>query len=482
MTEFARSTPTRSLRAELEPVPWQVWRLAFVVVLGSFMSTLASSLINVGVKTIAGSFHSPLTEAQWLSSAYIVAFAAAVPLSAWISRRIGAGRLWLFALTGFVTASGLCAIAPSLPVLIGLRAVQGCTGALLLPTGQTIIGHAAGPQRMGRVLNMTKIVSVLGPAAGPALGGLLIGDLSWHWLFLVNLPVGVVALVLGLRLVPRGEPERDRRFDVLGFVLIASGLPLILYGITAISRVNGSTDPVALGTLTGGVIALALFIWRSLAVDHPLLDLRLFTNRIYTAAISSVFFTGAALLGTLILLPLYWQLLRGQSVIDTGQLLFAVGGGTALSMPIGGTLTDRIGGGLISIAGLVLSVATVVPMLFLPAYAAFPLVLALQAITGFGLGLAAMPALAVAYKTVPEDRLHDATAEANIIQRVGGSIGTALLVVILERRGAPTVASFHTAFTWLTLVSILALGLAGWLTIEEARLRNRTRTPERIGQ
>ncbi|WP_158607531.1 DHA2 family efflux MFS transporter permease subunit [Flexivirga caeni] len=474
MTTASRSQPHAGTRAELEPVPWEVWRLAFVVVIGSFMSTLASSLINVGVKSIARSFHAPLTQTQWLSSGYIIAFAAAVPLTAWVSRRVGAGRLWLLALTAFVIASGLCAIAPNLPVLIGLRAVQGCTGALLLPAGQTIIGQAAGPERMGRVLNMTKIVSVLGPAAGPALGGLLIGDLSWHWLFLVNLPVGALAITLGLRLVPRGTPQHGRPFDILGFALIASGLPLVLYGITVISRAGGLTDPVALGTLTGGLVALGLFIGRSLTADHPLLDLRLFTNRIYTAAISSVFFTGAALLGTLILLPLYWQILRGQGVIDTGLLMFAVGGGTAISMPLGGALTDRTGGGPISIVGLALSIAGVAPMVFLPADTVFPLVLALQAMTGFGLGLAAMPALAVAYKTVPRDRLPDATSQANIIQRVGGSLGTALLVIMLERSGAPNVASFHTTFTWLTAASIIALGLAGWLTLEEARRRSKT--------
>jgi EmrB/QacA subfamily drug resistance transporter len=418
-----------------------------------------------------------LADAQWLSSAYVIAFAAALPLSAWLSRRVGAGRLWLFALAGFVIASALCAAASDLPVLIALRIVQGLTGAMLVPTGQTIIGQAAGPQRMGRVLNITKIVAVLAPAIGPALGGLIVSDLSWHWLFLVNVPVGVLAIVLGLRLVPRGTPDHDRTFDLPGFALIASGLPLTLYGITTISRAGALADPAALGTLIPGIVALALFIWRSLAVAHPLLDLRLFTNRIYTAATASVFFTAASLLGVLILLPLYYQLLRGQSVIDTGLLMIAIGAGTAISMPLGGTLTDRIGGGLISVAGLALTAASVLPMAFLPADTVFPVLLILQAVTGFGLGLAAMPALSVAYKTVPHNRLPDATAEANIIRQVGGSTGVALLVVLLERNGTPTIAAFHTTFTWLTAATIIALALATWLAIEEARRARRLAAP-----
>lgn len=473
MADTARPTRVRAVRAELEPVPWQVWRLAVVVVLGSFMSTLDSSLINVGLNTITGFFHASLTNGQWLSSAYIIAFAAALPVSAWVSRRIGAGRLWLYALTAFVIASALCAVAPNLPALVVLRVVQGLAGAMLVPTGQTIIGHAAGPHRMGRVLNITKLVAVLAPTLGPALGGLIISDLSWHWLFLVNVPVGAVALILGLRLVPRGTPEHERRFDTLGFALIAVGLPLTVYGITAIGRAGALTDPTVLGILVPGIIALALFTWRSLAVAHPLLNLRLFANRVYAAATASVFFTAATLFGALILLPLYYQLLRGQDVIDTGLLMFAVGAGTAVSMPLGGTLTDRVGGGGISIVGLALSAASILPMTFLPADAAFPLLLALQAITGFGLGLAAMPALSVAYKTVPHDQLPDATSEANIIQRVGGSIGTALLVVLLAGHGTPDIAAFQTTFAWLTAACVIALALAVWLAIEEAGHRRR---------
>lgn len=481
---MARSVRSRQVQAEaaVPPVPWQVWRLAIVVVLGSFMSTLDSSLVNVGLDTISRSLHASLTSAQWLSSGYVVAFAAALPLNAWLSRRIGSGRLWLTALAGFVAASALCAAAPNLPALIAFRVVQGLTGAMLVPTGQTIIGQVAGPERMGRVLNVTKIVVILAPAIGPTIGGLLITGLSWRWLFLVNVPVGAVAVLMGVRLVPRGTPTRGRRFDALGFVLVAAGLPLVLRGITGFGRAGSLADSAVLATLAPGLAALALFVWRSLTIAHPLLDLRLFTNRVYSAATASVFFTGAALLGTLILLPLYYQQLRGQSVIGTGLLMLAVGGGTAVSMPFGGVLTDRIGGGLISMAGLALSTAGILPLAFLPADTSLVLAGALQAVTGFGLGLAAMPALSVAYKTVPRDRLPDATSEANIIQRVGGSTGTALLVVLLERDGTPTVGAFHTTFGWLAASCVVALLLAAWLTVEEARRRRARTAPDNAAQ
>ena len=470
------TSPSIARPVPLTKVPIEVWRVASVITIGSFMSTLSSSLVNVGLKTIGQDLGAPLSQAQWVASGYLIAFAAFLPFTAWVSRRLGPGRLWLFALAGFTTTSALCVLAPNLWALVGLRMLQGMTGAMLVPTGQTVVGHLAGPERMGRVLNSMKIVSVLGPVIGPTVGGLLIGGLSWRWLFLVNVPVGALALLAGLRVVPRGEPVTGRRFDGPGFALVAVCLPLTIYGLTEITQAHGITDPKVLATLLPGLVLLALFVRHSLTTATPVLDLRLFGNRVYTAAVTSVFFTGAALLGTMVLFPLYFQLLRHESVIRTGLLMLAVGGGTALSMPFGGVLTDKIGGGIITMAGLMASAASVVPLVFLGQHVSLVLVEALQVVTGFGLGIAAMPALSVAYATVPRDRLPDATSEATIIQRIGGSIGTTTLVVVLGSTAAPTIHSFHTACMWLTGATLVAFVLAVWLTTEERR-RRRTLQP-----
>ncbi|MEW1863574.1 multidrug efflux MFS transporter [Streptomyces sp. NBC_00669] len=473
MTSTTQSSPRPP--DTLPKVPAEVWRVAAVVITGSFMSTLGSSLVNVGLKTIAGVLHAPLSNAQWVATGYLIAFAAALPVTAWLSRRMGAGRLWLCALAGFTVASAACSLAPNLGALIALRAVQGLCGALLVPTGQTVIGEIAGPERMGRVLNATKIVVVLGPVIGPTIGGLLIRSLSWHWLFLVNVPVGVVALALGSRLVPRGVPTKGRPFDFGGFLLIAAGLPLVLYGITIAER-QGLTDTRVLATLLSGIVAMALFAWRSLTVDTPVLDLRLFRNRVYTAATTSVFFTGAALLGTMILLPLYYQLIRHEGVVTSGLLMLGIGCGSALSMPFGGPITDRVGGGIVSAAGLTLSLAGVLPMAFLDARTGYLILLPLQAAVGFGLGLSAMPSLSVAYATVPRERLPDATSEANIIQRVGGAVGTAVLVMVLETNGTATDSSFHRACFWLAGAVFIALCQSLWLTKVESSRRKQELT------
>lgn len=466
------ATPVSSRPPSLEAIPAEVWRVAWVIVFGAFMASLDTSLVNIGLTTISGDLHGSLSSVQWVTSGYLIALAGALPACAWLGRHLGAGRLWLWALVGFTVTSGLCAAAPDLPALIVLRIAQGATGGLLVPSGQAVLGRVAGPSRIGRVMNTAGIAVVLAPAVGPTIGGLLIHSLSWRWLFLVNVPVGLVAFTLGLRHVPRGERGAAGPFDLTGFLLVVAGLPLLTYGITAASQ-HGTLGAVpVLATLLPGVLALAVFAWWSLHRRHPLLNLRLFTNQVYSAATTSVFFTGAALFGGMIVLPLYYELYRHQGVVATGLLLFAYGGGAAVSMRLGGRLTDRLGGGVTALAGLAITVATTVPFAFLDAHANLVGIEALQFFRGIGISLAGVPTMSAAYAAVAKDHLPDATAQVNILQRVGGALGSALFVVILQRHGGSTTAAFHTTFWWLTATAVLAL-------ITSARLAAKQRRPSR---
>jgi EmrB/QacA subfamily drug resistance transporter len=452
--------PTTALPA----VPGEVWRIAIVIVLGGFMAQLDSSLVNVGIATISRQLSASLDTTQWISSGYLLALAAGLPVCGWLSRRAGTGRLWLGALAAFTLLSGLCACAPDIAVLIVLRIAQGVAGGLLVPAGQTVIGQAAGPQRMGRVMSTVGIAVVIGPALGPALGGLLIAHLSWRWLFLVNLPIGAVALLLGRRMIPRGDRQSGQRFDVGGFVLIAFGLPALTYGLSQAGHAGAATVSIAVPTALGAV-ALIIFGWRSLRQRRPLLDLRLFANRVFGAAACLCLFSGAALFGGLIILPLYFQILRGDGVIGTGVAMMAFGIGSAVMMPLSGRLTDRIGGGIASIVGLTVSALAIAPFVFLGAAASMILIEALLALLGVGIALAVMPAVITAYATVAREQLPDATAQINIVQRLGGAIGGALFVALLgTATGAPAkLGAFHTAFAWLTGATVLALAAAVWL-------------------
>lgn len=459
----------------VEAIPAKVWGVAAVITFGAFMSGLDTSLVNVGLDTIGRDLHASLVATQWITSAYLLALSGALPASGWLSRRVGAGRLWLWSLAGFTIASGLCALAPSIDLLVVCRVGQGIAGGLLVSTGITVLADVAGPGRMGRILAITGVPTVLAPALGPTVGALLIAQLSWPWLFVINLPIGAVAVVLGLRYVPRGDRSAATPIDLPGLVLVAAGLPMLTYAITEAAQQQSLTAPGALGPLLAGAVVLAVFARRSLRRRFPLLDLRLFTNRVYTAAAAQMVFGGAALFGGQIVMPLYFQLQRSQPIVDTGLLLLPFGLGAAATFPVAGRLTDRYGGGRVAAAGLAVTAAVTIPMALIGPDANLLGVEALQVLRGIGLALAGAPVVAAAMATVTKNQRADASAVINIASRVGGALGSALLVVILTNNlphaAATTVtaAAFHTTFWWLAAASVAALAAAGWLVVEQRR-------------
>lgn len=189
----------------LEPIPARVWRVAGVVVFGAVMSMLDTSLVNIGLNSIATDLGAALDSAQWIASGYLLALAVTLPLCGWLGRQFGMDRVWLTALAGFTITSALCALAPNIGWLIGFRIAQGLAAGLLVPAGQTLLGQVAGPQRLGRVMSVVGIAVVAAPAIGPTVGGVMLANLDWEWLFLINIPFGLVAFVLGRRVLPRGK-------------------------------------------------------------------------------------------------------------------------------------------------------------------------------------------------------------------------------------------------------------------------------------
>jgi EmrB/QacA subfamily drug resistance transporter len=345
---------------------------------------------------------------------------------------------------------------------------------MLVPAGQIMLARAAGPSRMGRVMSTVGIAVVLAPVIGPVAGGLLIA-VSWRWLFLINVPVGLAGLLAGRRVLPvDGERQPAGRLDVPGLLLAAGGLALLTYGITDASR-RGSVTllPVAL-TVVGGAAALVLFVLRSRAIPAPLVQLSLWRNRAFTTSAIVAFFGGAALFGGLVIVPLYFELLRGQGTVATGLLLIGQGVGAAVTMPLSGRLTDRFGGGLVSVAGLFVSAVATLPLLAVTAHTGLAAVVAITTARGMGIGLAIMPAIAAAYSAISPAQIADATPQLNAVQRIGGSIGTAVLVVAVQRGISQPTHAFHLSFALLLAATLLGLVPAVMLTWA---LRRTERTP-----
>jgi EmrB/QacA subfamily drug resistance transporter len=458
-----------------EPIPRSIWWTAAILAAGSVMAGLDTSLINVGLNDIGGALGASLNVTQWVNGAYLLALAAALPSCGWIGRRIGSGRLWLWALVGFTVASALCALAPGITTLIIARVLQGIAGGLLIPAGMTILGQVAGPGRMGRVIAISSVPAILAPAIGPVVGALLIAHLTWHWLFLVNVPIGILGLLVGLRWVPRGERGAAGPLDLPSLALVVAGLPLTVYAITEATRLRSVLVATVWIPLVTGVVALVLFVLRSLRSAEPLMDLRLGRDRVYAAACAEVFFASAALFGGLIVMPLYFQRELGHGIVAAGLLLMAFSLGAVVAFPVAGSLSDRYGGGVVTVAGLVVTVASTAPMALLPAEPNLVLVEALQVARGVGMALAGSPGISAALATVRKDKIPDASSQVNILSRVGGALGGALFVVILsnglasDTTGAQAADAFHRMFWWLTGVAVLALVSAGWLASEQRR-------------
>jgi EmrB/QacA subfamily drug resistance transporter len=300
---------------------------------------------------------------------------------------------------------------------------------------------------------------------GPALGGLLIGIASWRWIFWINIPVGIAAVITGLRNLPRTATEEAGPIDVRGLVLLAVGLPALVYGLAELGQGQGADPARVLAPVIGGLLLITAFVVHALRTVRPILDVRLFANRAFAAAATTTFVLGGGLFGAMILMPLFFQTVHGESAAMTGLLVAPQGLGAAIAMPIAGRLTDRYGGGAIALVGTVIITATTVPFMLIDESTSFLTTSLAMTARGIGMGIAIMPAMTAAYAVLRRDQIADATPQLNVLQRVGGSLGIALFAVILERQlrtggaGSPhaIAQAYEVTYRWVAAGTAVAI-------------------------
>src|SRR3954463_269865 len=264
--------------------------VASVVVLGAIMSILDTTVVNVAINTLSRDFKTDLATIQWIVTGYTLALATVIPVTGWAADRFGTKRLYMLSIGLFIAGSALSGAAWSAESLIAFRVLQGLGGGMLMPCGMTILTRAAGPQRVGRVMAIIGVPMLLGPILGPILGGWLVDDFSWRWIFFINLPIGAAALIASMRILPKDSPHAGERLDVLGFFLLSPGLALMIYGLAQSASAGGFGAAQVLLPMIAGAIAIAFFIRHALrSPDEALIDLRLFRNR--TFAVSSLTLT-----------------------------------------------------------------------------------------------------------------------------------------------------------------------------------------------
>jgi EmrB/QacA subfamily drug resistance transporter len=446
-----------SQQEPIQKLEREVLVLGAVVVLGTVTAILDATIVNVAIPTLRHAFNAPVASIQWVMTGYLLAFASVIPLTGWASGRFGAKRVWLAALVLFMAGSVLSGVATSLPELIAFRVVQGIGGGLLMPVGQTVLAQAAGPQRMGRVMSVVGVPMLLAPVFGPVIGGAIVDQVSWRWIFFVNLPVGVLALALAWRLMPATRPH-DEKLDVGGLLLLSPGLAIFVYGMSEAGAAGGFGGTRTLLGIATGVALVASFTWHARRRGRAaLIDVSLFSRRGFAAAAATNLLVGIALFGALILLPLYFQTVRGESPLATGLLLMPQGLGAALAMPFAGRLTDTVGARVVIPAGVLLALAGTSAYTQIGPRTSYVLLSIALFVIGLGLGSTIVPSMAVAYQTVSREAVPAATSAINVIQRVAGSLGTALLAVVLQRNlrahGVQPAHAFGTTF-WVAFALV----------------------------
>jgi EmrB/QacA subfamily drug resistance transporter len=408
-------------------------RLSGVVILGAIMVILDTTIVAVAIDTLGRDFHTTLSTISWVSTGYLLALAIVIPLTGWLVERFGATRMWLISLSLFLAGSTLCGAAWSAGSLIVFRVLQGLGGGLIMPLMMTILGRAAGPQRIGRVMSIVGLPALVAPVLGPVVGGVIVTDLSWRWIFYVNLPIGGLALLAAWRVLPRDDRGTPQRLDLPGFLLISPGLAALVYGLSEAGNGGGFGSARVQVGIAVGLVLIVGFVVNALRSRYPLLDLRLFRDRAFTSASLAMFVSSGVLFGAMFIFPLYYQIVRGQSPLDAGLLLAPQGLGAMLSLPIAGRLVDRRGAGSVVPAGMVLTLVATLAFTQVHAdtnEAALALCLFVR---GLGLGATMMPTMGAAYQRLAPDAIPRATTTLNILMRVGGSFGTTLLAVVLQR-------------------------------------------------
>jgi EmrB/QacA subfamily drug resistance transporter len=406
-------------------------RIAWVVVVGAIMSILDVTVVNVAINTLAREFETTLPTIQWVATGYTLALATVIPLSGWAADRFGTKRLYMTSIALFVLGSVLSGLAWSAESLIGFRILQGFGGGMIMPCGMTILTRAAGTDRVGRVMAVIGVPMLLGPIFGPILGGWLVDDFSWRWIFFINVPIAAVALLLSFRILPRDVPRADQRLDWLGLALLSPGLAAVIYGLAESASAGGFGAPDVFGPIAAGLVLLVLFVRHALRADDPLIDMRLFLNRTFAVSSGTLVLAILAVFGGMLLLPLYLQAVRGESAMASGLLLAPQGFGAMLAMPIAGRLTDKTGVGRIVPVGLALVGLSFLALTQLEADTSYWALGAVLFVMGAGMGATMMPTFSGAMQTLRKAAIARASTTLNINQQVGASIGTAVLSVLL---------------------------------------------------
>jgi EmrB/QacA subfamily drug resistance transporter len=396
---------------------------------------LDTSIVNVAVPVLAHDLHSDLAVVQWAVSAYLLAMGAALSVSAYMAKRLGTKAAYIASLAGFTIASVLCAVAPTIEVLIGARILQGATGAALLPISMSMLMGGNSQQTRGQIPPIVGVMLLAAPALGPTAGGALIGAFGWPSIFLVNVPFGILGIVGVLRLGPEIASPADRRarFDPLGMVMLGAGLAIGLFGLS-IAQQHGWFSAGVWPFWAGGVALLSLYVLWANRIEHPAVDLGLIRGVQSAIGMALIVIATVVLVAVLFLMPVYVQAIQGFSALHAGLILLPQDIVMAAGFVLSNKLSQQGRARASAVGGAILLTATTALLLTLTLTTPSWLVAVILAGRGLALALIIQPLLDALMLRIPQSKLADANTLFNVVQRVAGSFAIALLATLLEQR------------------------------------------------
>jgi DHA2 family multidrug resistance protein len=438
------------------------WIVACTVVFGIFMSILDSTVANIAIPRLQTAFGASLDDVQWVLSGYTLALGVTTPLTGYLAERLGTKRLYLLALTIFTICSALCGLAWSLPVLIFFRILQAMGGAFLFPISITLLYSEFPPHERGMAMGVLGVPILFAPALGPTLGGYLITYASWQLIFYINVPIGIVGIIMATIFLRELPHEGNPRFDGWGFALSGIGLGSVLYAFSNVSK-DGWGSGTVLGFLGGGLVTLCLFVALELSIikqeGQPLLNLRFFADSSFTPNLIANMFVTFILFGGLLLLPLYLQILRGLSPYQAGLFLLPQALCSMVVVVVGGRLVDKIGTKRVVLPGLLFMILPLWGLVNVTPNTSYGWFQFLLILRGGEIGLVAQPLMRAALVNVPPRQLSQASSLMTVVRFVAGSLITAILGSMVQGQQQAHYAHLAEQVTPGTPTAQLLLGL-----------------------
>jgi EmrB/QacA subfamily drug resistance transporter len=443
--------------------------VSILFVVGMFMSIMDGTIVNVALPSIGRQLGVPSTSIDAVVVAYLLSLAVVIPASGWLGDRWGTKRVFLIALALFTVTSALCGLASNFTMLVLFRFLQGAAGGALAPVGTTMLYRTFPPAERVRVSSVLIIPTVVAPATGPVLGGLLVDSLSWRWVFFVNVPIGIAAFLFGLVFLQEHREPKAGSFDLPGFLLAGLGLALALDALSE-GPAYGWTSPAILGSALGGLLLLIGFVLVELRMPEPLLDLRLLRNRLFRTANLVSLFSSAAFLGVLFVAPLFLQQGLGVTPLISGLTTFPEALGVLLSSQIVARLYPRIGPRRLMAGGLIGVTIVMGLMSLMGANTNLWLMRVLMFLTGAGMAFAFVPVQTAAFATISLAATGRASALSNALRQLGSALGVAVIGEVLSAVGPtrqsvtgkvlPNLAAYHAAFLASAVLALIAAGIA----------------------